>query len=131
MEALTPIIITFLIVTFSYTYFVGRMRKGIETYLCPLLNIQCGAGIGLTNICYPLARQTLYEDFLIISYGNARHTLKYKDIKLVKKKPYLFTQSVRLIHNNESLPKRVTIWSKEANYVIKILGSRNVNVENV
>jgi len=131
MEILSILIPIGLIIAFTYTYIVGKIPTNTEKQLQPLFNIQCGGSFGWTNMCSPLVRLTLYDEFLVISYGNIKHTLNYEHITSVTKVPHLFSQSLKYKHNDEHLPKKITIWSKSTNEVQEILKSHNVNVKNV
>ncbi len=132
MDALSTIIPAVLIFAFIYTYAVGKIRTSNEKGFEPLLNIQCGGGFGwATSVCHPFVRHTLYENFLVISYGNAKYNLNYNNIISVTRVSYAFSQAIRYNHNDETLPKRIIIWSKKENEVLRILKSKNVNIKNV
>lgn len=130
MEMISLFILTVLVVTFSYTYVAGKILDNSEKNMQPLLNIQCGASFGWTlNVCFPLVRHTLYDNFMIIGYGNTKYALKYENITLVTKVPNLVSKTLRYHHNDEALPKRIFMHSKKASDVLEVLRSHSVNIK--
>lgn len=114
----------------AYQYLVSNRKASQEKHLKPLLSIRCGGSFGWTSYPTPFVRHEVYDDFLVISYGNKNIVLFFKEICSVTKPWYLFGQQIKYIHTNKEIPKNITVRAWRLNELLKVLKSKGLNIEN-
>ncbi len=125
--SILPILI-FVIVgsVFAHFYFGSQRRTEIEMGNTPLFEEQAGGRFDGFNLTIPFVRHTIYDDFVVISYGRKKHILKIKEINNVSQKKHIFSKGLTYSHNKSGVPVQCVVWSKNGAKVLEILKVKGV-----
>lgn len=127
-----PAVIIIGILFFYSIYKRSNVLRGIEQGKVSKLNEFCGIRYsdpywGGFNITKPLARCSLYEDFLILAYGNKELILKTENIIKFEVKKYVISHGIELTHQEPRLPRKIIIWFKDKSLIEDYLSKININ----
>ena len=129
---------TLILIGWSAIYYISvlsRRSRDVESDLNSLHTESCGFRFkdyryGFYNLTKPLARYSIYNDFILVAFGNKHYLLNFKDIESVAFKRYSFSTGIEFIHKCSKLPKEFIIWPKTKGSISKELESRGLTIEN-
>lgn len=115
---------------FAYCYIGGKIRAPIEAGLKPIFEEQAGGRFDEFNLTVPFVRHSIYEEFVVISYGNTKYILNFSEITKVTYTKYVLSKCLIYRHNNRAgLPVECIVWSGNCLKAIEALGSRGVTIQ--
>ncbi|MDX1443565.1 MAG: hypothetical protein R3270_07300 [Gammaproteobacteria bacterium] len=113
---------------FSFVVIRGRRKGAEESGRVPAFQEQAGGRFDGFNLTIPFVRHAVYEDFVVIAYGNRRHVLKFSDIKCVSNKWHLFSKGLIYQHSRADVPSQCIVWSFRGGKILEYLESKGVPI---
>lgn len=114
----------------SYFYFGGKAKAPEEFGLTPIFEEQAGGRFDCFNLTVPFVRHSIYDDFIVISYGKKKYILKYAEINEVSNRKYSFSKGLTYHHNKIGIPSQCIVWSTDGGKAIEILRSKGIIITN-
>ena len=125
ISLLLPLVVFFV---FAYYYIGGKQKNTIEQGKKAIFHEQCGGRFDLFNLTIPFVRHTMYDDFVVIAYGQKQYVLGYEELKGAFCKRHIFSKGITYLHRRKDLPSSIIIWSLSCSKVLDILQRKDVNI---
>jgi len=89
-----------------------------------------GARIDLLNLTYPFVRLSVYKDFFVISYSKKLVFMKEEvlEFKIISGG---LSSGVQIIHNKNTIPKKIIIWTSNPEKLCKEFFNASYNVKTI
>jgi hypothetical protein len=107
----------------------SRRKRENEKHLIPLLSESCGIRykdirLGSFNLTKPLARCSIYDDFILLAFGGRAYVINFEKLKSFEIKKFSISTGIVLNHSINSFPKELVIWPKGNSLIIEVLNEK-------
>jgi hypothetical protein len=104
-------------------------KRESEKNLTPLLSESCGIRykdirLGSLNLTKPLGRCSIYDDFLLLAFGNRSYAINFEKLESFEIKNFSFNSGIVLTHSISALPKELVIWPKRNSSILDTLNQK-------
>jgi len=97
-----------LLVILAYFYIGGKTRAIVEADSKPIYERQCSIVIKNFYLAGPLARLSIYKDYLVLAYGHTKHIIQLGKITNIRLKGWLF-KGIEIEYAQNDKKNRITI----------------------
>ncbi|WP_027360724.1 hypothetical protein [Desulforegula conservatrix] len=123
------IFLIFVFLVFAFVYVGGKLKADCEVGKTPIFQEQCGGRFDGINLSAPFVRHSLYDDFMLLAYGNAKIVLHYTEIVEVSLEKHILSKGISISHNRKDLSQSIIVWSFSPEKVMKIFGTKNISIK--
>ena len=91
----------------AYFYIGGKTRANEEIDTKPIYEGQCSIVIKNFYLAGPLARFSIYQDFIMLAYGQTKHLIQLSNISKIRLKGWIF-KSITIEYADDGKQKKIS-----------------------